>query len=213
MKIENEVTGEISERLNNIIRVDIYLRGEKIDNFEIYLNSESISLYLEHNTDKFLGVENTYEGYMQLVKDLGLEIPSKWKKHWTPAEEWSYYSIDQGGNVEGLESYGELSSARFRKENYNTFPTRELAEKAVNLSKLERLILLWQYANDCLFEPDWLDGLQYKYYIIHDGRDKNACYDYSFRQKSKNIHFGTAEQIKTFIEMYEAEIKELMNIK
>lgn len=213
MKIENEVTGEISERLNNIIRVDIYLRGEKIDNFEIYLNSESISLYLEHNTDKFLGVENTYEGYMQLVKDLGLEIPSKWKKHWTPAEEWSYYSIDQGGNVEGLESYGELSSARFRKENYNTFPTRELAEKAVNLSKLERLILLWQYANGCAFEPDWLDDTQYKYYIIYDSRDKNACYDYSFRQKSKNIHFGTAEQIKTFIEMYEAEIKELMNIK
>ena len=31
MKIENEVTGEISERLNNIIRVDIYLRGEKIE--------------------------------------------------------------------------------------------------------------------------------------------------------------------------------------
>ena len=213
MKIENEVTGEISERLNNIIRVDIYLRGEKIDNFEIYLNSESISLYLEHNTDKFLGVENTYEGYMQLVKDLGLEIPSKWKKHWTPAEEWSYYSIDQGGNVEGLESYGELSSARFRKENYNTFPTRELAEKAVNLSKLERLILLWQYANGCAFEPDWLDDTQYKYYIIYDSRDKNACYDYSFRQKSNNIHFGTAEQIKTFIEMYEAEIKELMNIK
>ena len=213
MKIENEVTGEISERLNNIIRVDIYLRGEKIDNFEIYLNSESISLYLEHNTDKFLGVENTYEGYMQLIKDLGLEIPSKWKKHWTPAEEWSYYSIDQGGNVEGLESYGELSSARFRKENYNTFPTRELAEKAVNLSKLGRLILLWQYANGCAFEPDWLDDTQYKYYIIYDSRDKNACYDYSFRQKSKNIHFGTAEQIKTFIEMYEAEIKELMNIK
>ena len=213
MKIENEVTGEISERLNNIIRVDIYLRGEKIDNFEIYLNSESISLYLEHNTDKFLGVENTYEGYMQLVKDLGLEIPSKWKKHWTPAEEWSYYSIDQGGNVEGLESYGELSSARFRKENYNTFPTRELAEKAVNLSKLERMILLWQYANDCLFEPDWLDGIQQKYYIIYDSRDENACYDYNFNQKSKNIYFEKREQVKAFIDMYEAEIKELMNIK
>ena len=213
MKIENEVTGEISERLNNIIRVDIYLRGEKIDNFEIYLNSESISLYLEHNTDKFLGVENTYEGYMQLIKDLGLVIPGKWEKHWTPAEEWSYYSIDQGGNVEGLESYGELSSARFRKENYNTFPTRELAEEGKNLSKLGRLILLWQYANGCAFEPDWLDDTQYKYYIIYDSRDKNACYDYSFRQKSNNIHFGTSEQVKAFIDMYEAEIKELMNIK
>ena len=90
---------------------------------------------------------------------------------------------------------------------------KELAEKAANLSKLGRLILLWKYANDCAFEPDWLDDIQYKYYLVFDSRDKNACYDYSFRQKSKNIHFGTAEQIKTFIEMYEAEIKELMNIK
>ena len=214
MKIENEVTGEISERLNNIIRVDIYLRGEKIDNFEIYLNSESISLYLEHNTDKFLGVENTYEGYMQLIKDLGLEIPSKWKKHWTPTLKAStlWYIIDSKGQV-GVNSFSNSTFDNELVANFNIFPNKELAEKAVNLSKLGRLILLWQYANGCLFVPDWLDDTQYKYYIIYDSRDKNACYDYSFRQKSNNIHFGTAEQIKTFIEMYEAEIKELMNIK
>ena len=214
MKIENEVTGEISERLNNIIRVDIYLRGEKIDNFEIYLNSESISLYLEHNTDKFLGVENTYEGYMQLIKDLGLEIPSKWKKHWTPTLKAStlWYITDSKGQV-GVNSFSNSTFDNELVANFNIFPNKELAEKAVNLSKLGRLILLWQYANGCLFVPDWLDDTQYKYYIIYDSRDKNACYDYSFRQKSNNIHFGTAEQIKTFIEMYEAEIKELMNIK
>ena len=212
MKIENEVTGEISERLNNIIRVDIYLRGEKIDNFEIYLNSESISLYLEHNTDKFLGVENTYEGYMQLVKDLGLEMPSKWKKHWIPKESTLWYFIDSKGQV-GVKSFSNSTFDNELVANFNIFPNKELAEKAVNLSKLERLILLWQYANGCAFEPDWLDDTQYKYYIIYDSRDKNACYDYSFRQKSNNIHFGTSEQVKTFIEMYEAEIKELMNIK
>ena len=212
MKIENEVTGEISERLNNIIRVDIYLRGEKIDNFEIYLNSESISLYLEHNTDKFLGVENTYEGYMQLVKDLGLEIPSKWKKHWTPTHSQKYYTIDMFGDIQD----SRFSNCDFTTKllkSYNIFPSRELAEKAVNLSKLERMILLWQYANDCLFEPDWLDGIQQKYYIIYDSRDENACYDYNFNQKSKNIYFEKREQVKAFIDMYEAEIKELMNIK
>ena len=212
MKIENEVTGEISERLNNIIRVDIYLRGEKIDNFEIYLNSESISLYLEHNTDKFLGVENTYEGYMQLVKDLGLEMPSKWKKHWIPKESTLWYFIDSKGQV-GVKSFSNSTFDNELVANFNIFPNKELAEKAVNLSKLERLILLWQYANGCAFEPDWLDDTQYKYYIIYDSRDKNACYDYSFRQKSNNIHFGTSEQVKAFIDMYEAEIKELMNIK
>ena len=212
MKIENEVTGEISERLNNIIRVDIYLRGEKIDNFEIYLNSESISLYLEHNTDKFLGVENTYEGYMQLVKDLGLEMPSKWKKHWAPTENQEFYTIDMFGDIQDSRFYNSDFSTNLLNI-YNIFPTRELAEEAVNLSKLGRLILLWQYANGCAFEPDWLDDTQYKYYIIYDSRDKNACYDYSFKQKSNNIHFGTSEQVKAFIDMYEAEIKELMNIK
>ena len=202
MKIENEVTGEISERLNNIIRVDIYLRGEKIDNFEIYLNSESISLYLEHNTDKFLGVENTYEGYMQLVKDLGLEMPSKWKKHWIPAEEWSYYSINQGGNVEGLESYEELSSARFRKENYNAFPTRDLAEKGKNLSKLGRLILLWQYANDCLFMPDWKNNSQRKHFIKHDHINNTISCNFSITAQLDIVYFETEEQVEAFIEMY-----------
>ena len=212
MKIENEVTGEISERLNNIIRVDIYLRGEKIDNFEIYLNSESISLYLEHNTDKFLGVENTYEGYMQLVKDLGLEMPSKWKKHWIPKESTLWYFIDSKGQV-GVKSFSNSTFDNELVANFNIFPNKELAEKAVNLSKLERLILLWQYANDCLFEPDWLDGIQCKYFIIYDSRDKNACYDYNFRQKSNKTYFEKREQVKAFIDMYEAEIKELMNIK
>ncbi len=212
MKIENEVTGEISERLNNIIRVDIYLRGEKIDNFEIYLNSESISLYLEHNTDKFLGVENTYEGYMQLVKDLGLEMPSKWKKHWAPTENQEFYTIDMFGDIQDSRFYNSDFSTNLLNI-YNIFPTRELAEEAVNLSKLGRLILLWQYANGCLFVPDWLDDIQCKYFIIYDSRDKNACYDYNFRQKSNKTYFETSEQVKAFIEMYETEIKKIMGIE
>ena len=117
--------------------------------------------------------------------------------------------------------FGDIQDSRFSNcdfttkllKSYNIFPSRELAEKAVNLSKLERMILLWQYANDCLFEPDWLDGIQQKYYIIYDSRDENACYDYSLRQKSNNIYFEESEQVKAFIDMYEAEIKELMNIK
>ena len=215
MKIENEVTGEISERLNNTIRVDIYLRGEKIDDFGIYLNRELISDYLEHNTDRFLGVENTYEGYVQLVKDLGLEIPESYKKHWTPTLKVStlgYYFIDSKGQVE----VNRLSNSTFDNElvaNFNIFPNKELAEQATNVSKLERLILLWQYANGCLFEPDWLDDIQCKYFIIYDSRDKNACYDYNFRQKSNKTYFEKREQVKAFIDMYEAEIKELMNIK
>ena len=213
MKIENEVTGEIAEVIESYVGIRLHICGDITDFFAVDTEEKEILTRLNATTKILLKMEHTFEDYMQLIKDLGLEIPSKWKKHWAPTEEWSYYSIDQGGNVEGLGSYGELSSARFRKENYNAFPTRELAEKAVNLSKLGRLILLWQYANDCLFEPDWLDDIQCKYFIIYDSQDKNACYDYNFRQKSNNIYFETSEQVKAFIDMYEAEIKELMNIK
>ena len=143
------------------------------------------------------------------------EVIESYKKHWKPTLKdgtlWCYF-VNSVGEIEG----NSFSNSTFDNElvaNFNIFPNKELAEKAVNLSKLGRLILLWQYANDCLFEPDWLDGIQYKYYIIYDSRDKNACYDYSFRQKSNNIHFETSEQVKAFIDMYEAEIKELMNIK
>ena len=212
MKKNIEITGEIAERINNIVRVDIYLRGEKIDDFGIYLNRELISDYLEHNTDKFLGVENTYEGYMQLIKDLGLEIPSKWKKHWTPAEEWSYYSIDQGGSVEGLGSYEELSRARFRKENYNAFPTMELAEKAVNLSKLGRLILLWQYANDCLFEPVWNNKRSRKHYFYYSHNLERILVGDYFDFQDDILYFETEEQTKAFVDMYSEEIKKSMRV-
>ena len=154
-------------------------------------------------------------GGMKLLKDLGptnLEIPEEFKKHWTPKDNDTYYFLNRLGEVvldTDINSFFQIGIL----ENYNAFPTEELAEKSIKSSKLGRLILLWQYANDCLFEPDWLDGIQYKYYIIYDSRDKNACYDYSLRQKSNNIHFETSEQVKIFIDMYEAEIKELMNIK
>ena len=213
MKIENEITGRVKTHTSSKLQIELWIKDEQVDFFTLDLATETVEIHVEKSTGVLLGTRGVYEGYIQLVKDLGLEMPSKWKKHWVPAEEWSYYSINQGGNVEGLESYEELSSARFRKENYNTFPTRELAEKGVNASKLERLMLLWQYANDCLFIPDWLDGLQYKYYIIYDGRDKKVYHDYSLNHRLNNVHFETSEQAKGFIKMYSEEIKKIMGIE
>ena len=37
-------------------------------------------------------------------------------------------------------------------------------------------------------------------------------YDYNFRQKSNNIYFETAKQVKAFIEMYDKEIKKIMGV-
>ena len=217
MKLEYEITGilrVVEKETWNV--VDLFSNDVKLGEFVFNPKHKSINVELSKNTGKILGINVTeYLDYMKLIADLGLDVPESYVKHWTPKIGEDYFYIDFEGkvcpNYIANSGYNEVDQKRY--ENYNMFPTKELAEKATNVSKLDRLILLWQYANDCLFTPDWLDGIQYKYYIIYDSRDKNACYDYSFRQKSNNIHFETSEQVKTFIDMYEAEIKELMNIK
>ena len=215
MKIENEVIGKIDEVIESY--VGIRLCGDITDFFAVDTKEKEIITRLNATTKILLKIEHTFEDYMKLIADLdlGLEIPESYKKHWKPTLKdgtlWCYF-VNSVGEIEG----NWLSNRTFDNElvaNFNIFPNKELAEKAANLSKLERLILLWQCANRCLFEPDWLDGIQYKYYIIYDSRDKNACYDYSFRQKSNNIYFETAEEVKAFIEMYSEEIKKIMGVK
>ena len=212
MKIENEITGHVKIHTSSRLQIELWIKDEQVDFFTLDLEAETVEIHVEKSTGVLLGMRGVYEGYMQLIKDLGLEIPESYKKHWTPTHSQKYYTIDMFGDIQD----SRFSNCDFTTKllkSYNIFPTRELAEKAVNLSKLERMILLWQYANNCLIEPDWLDGIQQKYYIIYDSRDENACYDYNFNQKSKNIYFEKREQVKAFIDMYEAEIKELMNIK
>ena len=194
----------------------VFLRsdGRVLDSFDMTMENQEILSALREDTLLLLGISNNTQCYLELISELGLEIPESYKKHWKPTLKegtlWCYF-VNSVGEIEG----NSFSNSTFDNElvaNFNIFPNKELAEKAVNLSKLGRLILLWQYANDCLFVPDWLDGIQYKYYIIYDSRDKNACYDYSFRQKSNNIHFETSEQVKAFIKVYDKEIKKIMGV-
>ncbi len=174
------------------------------------MNGEDIEDYLEHNTDKFLGVENTYEGYAQLVKDLGLEIPESYERCWEPTQFETFFYISGIGEV--IEN--EKNKYYFEKFviNYNAFPTRELAEKAVNLSKLGRLILLWQYVNDYLFEPNWLDIDQSKYHIIYSNMYSEMKINVNYTIRQDKSYFETEEQAQAFINMYEKEIKEIMGI-
>ena len=213
MKIENEITGHVKIHTSSRLQIELRIKDEQVDFFTLDLEAETVVIHVEKSTRALLGMRRVYEDYIKLIADLRLEIPESYKKHWTPSENETFYFVTQYSSVNMSFDDEELHKKAMLIKNYNVFPTRELAEKAVNLSKLERMILLWQYANNCLFEPDWLDGIQQKYYIIYDSRDENACYDYNFNQKSKNIYFEKREQVKAFIDMYEAEIKELMNIK
>ena len=217
MKKNIEITGEIADVTGSYVGIRLHICSFDgiTDFFAVDTKEKEIITRLNATTKILLNVEHTYEDYRTLIADLGLEIPDKYQEHWKPTPKdgtlWCYF-VNSVGGIDGI----SFSNRTFDNElvaNFNIFPNKELAEKGVNLSKLGRLILLWQYANDCLFEPDWLDGIQQKYYIIYDSRDENACYDYSLRQKSNNIYFEESEQVKAFFDMYEAEIKELMNIK
>ena len=212
MKKNIEITGEITDVTGSYVGIRMKIENEITDFFAVDTEEKEILTRLNTVPKILLNVEHTFEEYMKLISDLGLEMPSEWKKHWAPTENQEFYTIDMFGDIQDSRFYNSDFSTNLLNI-YNIFPTRELAEQATNVSKLERLILLWQYANGCLFEPDWLDGIQCKYFIIYDSRDKNACYDYNFRQKSNKTYFEKREQAKAFIDMYEAEIKELMNIK
>ena len=211
MKIENEITGEIADVTGSYVGIRLHICGDIPDFFAVDTEEKDILTRLNATTKILLKMEHTFEDYMQLIKDLGLEIPESCKKHWTPTENQEFYTIDMFGDIQDSRFYNSDFSTNLLNI-YNIFPTRELAEKAVNLSKLGRLILLWQYANDCIFEPDWKDGDTKKYFIRYDYIKEEVCHDYNVTIPSDTLYFETVEQVKTFIEMYETEIKKIRGV-
>ena len=214
MKIENEITGEIDEVIESYVGISLHICSDIKDFFAVDTKEKEITTRMNATTKILLNIEHTFEDYMQLIKDLGLEIPSKWKKHWTPKTGERYFYIDSQGEVypNYIANFGYNEVDQKRYENYNAFPTMELAEKAVNLSKLGRLILLWQYTNDCIFEADWKDGDTKKYFIRYDYIKEEVCHGYNVTIPSDTLYFETIEQVETFIEMYETEIKKIMEV-
>ena len=215
MKKNIEITGTLKIDSEKEIVVDLFSNGVKLDWFELNYKHKSINVELSDNIGKILKVDvNDYFDYIKLLDELGLEIPESYKKHWTPTLKdgtlWCYF-VNSVGEIEG----NWLSNSTFNNKlvaNFNIFPNKELAEEAVNLSKLERLILLWQYTNDCIFETDWKDGDTKKYFIRYDYIKEEVCHDYNVTIPSDTLYFETAEQVKIFIEMYETEIKKSMGV-
>ena len=218
MKKEIEITGTLKIDSEKEIVVDLFSNGVKLDWFELNYKHKSINVELSNDIGKILKVDvNDYFDYIKLLDELGLEIPKSYKRRWTPKTGEDYFYI----NFEGFDgevcpnyiaNFGYNKVDQKRYENYNMFPTRELAEKTINISKLGRLILLWQYTNDCIFEADWLDGDTKKYFIRYDYIKEEVCHGYNVTIPSDTLYFETIEQVETFIEMYETEIKKIMEV-
>ena len=214
MNINTKVTAHISKN-GEYLTVYLYFNNTRVDHFIVNTIEKEIIFGMQRDTKVLLNIEDTYEDYMKLLKDLGptnLEIPEEFKKHWTPKDNDTYYFLNRLGEVvldTDINSFFQIGIL----ENYNAFPTEELAEKSIKSSKLGRLILLWQYTNNCIFTPDWDNFDQPKQSIIYDELYKDLRVDMSYVVKGDKVYFETEEQAQAFIDMYEAEIKELMNIK
>ena len=215
MKREIEITGILKIDSEKEIVVDLFSNGVKLDWFELNYKHKSINVELSNDIGKILKVDvNDYFDYIKLLDELGLEIPPTYKRHWTPKTGEDYFYIDFEGEVcpNYIANFGYNKVDQKRYENYNMFPTRELAEKTINISKLGRLILLRQYTNDCIFEADWLDGDTKKYFIRYDYIKEEVCHDYNVTIPSDTLYFETIEQVEAFIEMYSEEIKNIMGV-
>ena len=216
MKKNIEITGEIADVTGSYVGIRLHICSFDgiTDFFAVDTEEKEILTRLNATTKILLKMEHTFEDYMQLIKDLGLEIPSKWKKHWAPKTGERYFYIDSQGEVypNYIAKFGYNEVDQKRYENYNAFPTMELAEKAVNLSKLGRLILLWQYANDCLFEPVWNNKRSRKHYFYYSHNLERILVGDYFDFQDDILYFETEEQTKAFVDMYSEEIKKSMRV-
>ena len=215
MKIEIEITGTLKIDSEKEIVVDLFSNGVKLDWFELNYKHKSINVELSDNIGKILKVDvNDYFDYIKLLDELGLEIPKSYKRHWTPKINENYFYVDFEGEVcpNYIANFGYNKVDQKRYENYNAFPTMGLAEKSIKSSKLGRLILLWQYANDCIFETDWKDGDTKKYFIRYDYIKEEVCHGYNVTIPSDTLYFETEEQAEKFISVYDKEIKKIMGV-
>ena len=218
MRLDWEITGEAKEMTFNeiitgVFTVELFLNGDSLGYMNLNLESKSVGHTLAAEGEWFLeyfDVAPNFRGYKAFLNLLGIEIPTLSLAHWTPSNYSKVYVI--GGNEIIEQASGDSTEIKKACLNYNVFPTRELAERAENLSKLDRLILLWQYKNDCLFIPDFKNIAQPKHSVIYVEMYKDLRVDTIYSVREHKVYFETMEQAEKFISVYDKEIKKIMGV-
>ena len=218
MRLDWEITGEAkgmayNNSMTGVFTVELFLNGDSLGYMSLNLESGRVGHNLDDEGEYFLeyfDVAPNFRGYKAFLNLLGIEIPKFSLAHWTPEKYSMVYSI-VGNEIIGQVS-GDRAEIKKACLSYNVFPTRELAERAENLSKLDRLILLWQYKNDCLFIPDWNNIDQPKHSVIYVQMYKDLRVDTIYSVREHKVYFETIEQAEKFISVYDKEIKKIMGV-
>ena len=206
MKIENEVTGKAKGvNRNNVFSVELFLNDRSVGFLNMNLETERV----DNSLFDFFDIAENFRGYKAFLGLLGIEVPKLGLAHWTPNKNSNVYVITDSEIEHASSDRAEIKKACL---NYNVFPELELVKRAKNLSKLDRLVLLWQYKNDCLFTPDWNNFAQLKHSVIYIQMYKELRADTIYTVREHKTYFETAEQVKTFIKAYDKEIKKIMGV-
>ena len=212
--IERVITGYIQEWGTGNSYFTVFLRsnGRVLDSFDMTTENQKILTKLKEATLILLGIDNSTQCYLELISELGLELPKPWYKYWKPYDLQKYWSISDYDNITDKTYYYLPQEEKTVVTRYNMFPTKELAERAVNLSELGRLMLLWQYANDCVYEPDWKQDTE-KWFLSYDIFQHQLMYQVTATMHNDLIYFETKTQLEKFGDMNGMEILRLLGVK
>ena len=212
--ITRTITGNIEEWGTGNSYFTVFLRsnGRVLDSFDMTTENQEILTELREDTLILLGIHNSTQRYLELISELGLELPKPWHKYWKPYNLKKYWSISDYDNITDKTYYYLPQEEKMVVTRYNMFPTKELAERAVNLSELGRLMLLWQYANDCVYEPDWKQDTE-KWFLSYDIFQHQLRYEVTSTMRTDLIYFETKTQLEKFGDMNGMEILRLLGVK
>ena len=197
---------------NSYFTVFLHSNGAVLDKFEMDVENHEIRLELNTYTLRLLGIENSTQSYLELISELGLELPKPVYKYWKPYNLKKYWSISDYDNITEKTYYYLPQEEKMVVTRYNMFPTKELAERAVNLSESGRLMLLWQYANDCVYEPDWKQETE-KWFLSYDIAENQFMYEVTKYMHTDLVYFETKKQLENFSNMNGMEIIRLLGVK
>ena len=213
MKLDWEITGEAKGvNSNNVFSVELFLNDSSVGFLNMNLETERVDNSLDFESSMifdFFDIAENFRGYKAFLGLLGIEVPKLSLAHWTPAKNSNVYVITDSEIELASSDRAEIKKACL---NYNVFPGLALAERAKNLSKLDRLILLWQYENNCLFEPNWKNLDQPKHSVIYVQIYKELRVDIVYSVREHKVYFETIEQAEKFISVYDKEIKKIMGV-
>ena len=212
--ITRTITGNIEEWGTGNSYFTVFLRsnGRVLDSFDMTTENQEILTELREDTLILLGIHNSTQRYLELISELDLELPKPWHKYWKPYNLKKYWSISDYDNITDKTYYYLPQEEKMVVTRYNMFPTKELAERAVNLSELGRLMLLWQYANDCVYEPDWKQDTE-KWFLGYDIFQHQLMYEVTSTMHTDLRYFETKTQLEKFGDMNGMEILRLLGVK